>query len=119
MRTRRGGEQSRHSVQYLFDWGDGSIRAGYVGKRVPRTVGTPQITTPVKVQARCGHPDTSVVSVWSGSLDGRHHGGGHARAAITIFVATNNAVVTTAPAFRQRTASDSGRGNNGVFLGDG
>jgi C1A family cysteine protease len=59
---------SGHSVQYLFDWGDGT-NSGWLG--VGTTSASKAWSSPgtysVKSQARCS-TDTAVVSSWSGSL---------------------------------------------------
>ena len=59
---------SGHSVQYLFDWGDGT-NSGWLGvgtASASKSWSSPG-TYSVKSQARCS-TDTAVVSSWSGSL---------------------------------------------------
>ena len=62
-----GGSTSNkgHSVQYRFDWGDGSISA-WGSSTQSHSYSNPN-TYNVKAQARCS-ADTSVTSLWSGSL---------------------------------------------------
>jgi hypothetical protein len=57
-----------HSVQYLFDWGDGS-NSGWLplGQTSASHFWTSSGTYLIKVQAQCA-TDTNVISDWSGSL---------------------------------------------------
>jgi len=54
-----------HSVQYRFDWGDGTSSAWGASTSASKSY-TSAGSYPVKAQARCAH-NTSVVSSWSSS----------------------------------------------------
>jgi len=86
-----GGSSSNlgHSLQYQFDWGDGTY-SGWSSSTSASKTWSSASSYAVKAQARCA-TDTSVVSAWSSGLS------------VTIAAATLSYTVTTSPGGLQIT----------------
>ena len=109
-----GGASSNlgHSVQYYFDWGDGS-NSGWlaVGVISASHSWSSAGTYTVKAMARCA-THTSVQSAWSSGLTVNMTTAGPGRTPTAVFRDTNNSIRLT----RQGTATLYNGG--GVFAGD-